>query len=494
MNQNTFQEKFIGEFHTWIAGTQYVRGTIRPGEEVILEREPQNPHDPGAIRLKNRDFEDVGFVPRLHNTWLSKLVDDGKIVLTGFIPQRERGTVPQPGRHTPVYLKIYLAEKGRSLFQPNPSPTTETEALQEAIRILFEKLEGFQTAEAVRGLRRRLGRVLTHDVSPETFLLLNLFDSKAAEMQQQAGKQVRSKVVNYLSNLCLGETLHFRNLTLYPIFNHNGQGVDYLLLKSAIDANQAVVEEVSEQGQVNQLMIHNRCEKPILVPEGEILIGAKQNRVVNITLLVAAFSTLRIPVSCVERGRWRFTSSTFQSAHYAHPKLRGKKLQSVQACRAASGAAFSDQGEVWNEVAENLHELHACSHTDSVTDGYESAEERLHEYRGHFDLPGETTGVLVSINNRIAGLDCFDSSKIFQQCWERLSDSYFMEAVSKIADEQAGSRERADEYLNQIKESIEICDPSIGLGHELAVRRSNFAGSGVWYSNSLCHLSAFSAD
>jgi len=353
MKQNAFQEKYLGEFQTWIAGSQYVQGEIHPGEEAILEREPQNPHDPGSICIKNLDFENAGYIPRLHNAWLSKLMDEGKIVLTGRVPQQERGRRRPMERSMPFILKIFLAEKGQSLLQPHPSPGNEIEALQEAVRILYEKLEDFQTPEAVRGLRRRLDRILTREATPETFLLLNLFDSKAAEMQQQASRRVRSQVADSLSQLRLGEAIHFRNLTVFPLFKNNGPCADYILLKTAIDSKLAVVEEVSEQGHVNELMIHNRGEKPILIPEGEILIGAKQNRVVNISLLVAARASLRIPVSCVERGRWRFTSSNFQSGQYAHPRLRGKKLQSVGKCRAASGAAFSDQGEVWNEVSGN---------------------------------------------------------------------------------------------------------------------------------------------
>jgi hypothetical protein len=40
--------------------------------------------------------------------------------------------------------------------------------------------------------------------------------------------------------------------------------------------------------------------------DGEQLVGAKQNRILNMTVLVAAETEVTIPVSCVERGRWGY--------------------------------------------------------------------------------------------------------------------------------------------------------------------------------------------
>ena len=40
-------------------------------------------------------------------------------------------------------------------------------------------------------------------------------------------------------------------------------------------------------------------------------IGAKQNRVANLTLLISAATTTTIPVSCVEQDRWSFQSDEF---------------------------------------------------------------------------------------------------------------------------------------------------------------------------------------
>ena len=98
-----------------------------------------------------------------------------------------------------------------------------------------------------------------------------------------------------------------------------------------------VLFEVSDDGSVPELNVSNKGNRPILIPEGEILVGAKQNRVVNVTVLVAAHSEFTVPVSCVEQGRWRYQSREFRSEYCATPSLRSKKMRSVQRNRAECG-------------------------------------------------------------------------------------------------------------------------------------------------------------
>jgi len=483
----------IGEIATRLSGMQYVSGEVKPGETVYLEREPDNPHDSNAIRVKNLDFQDVGYVPRLTNVWLTPLIDQGKIVVNGTIPSGISIDWRERSRGVPLQLTVFLTEKGQSILYSRTAPQTDVEALQEALRILYLKLHVFHHAEIIEGLERRMRPILTRDVTPESHLILNLFSSRVGEIRRIHGKKVRHQAGKALSELRLGEPVYYRNLTLFPLFPKNGTHADYLFLRNAIESDLAVVEEVSTQGRVNELTIHNRGSKPILIPEGEILIGAKQNRVVNVSILVASTSSLRIPVSCVERGRWRNTSKHFKSSHYAHPKLRSKKLQSVMECRLGSGAAYSDQGAVWEEVSKHLHANQVHSQTESLTDSYESPPPPLQDYRDRISVPPDASGVLIATGDRITGMDCFDSSVSFQQYWDRLSESYFMDAIHE-SEQPACPAETARGFLGLLQDSIVPCHPSIGLGNELIVQDKSYTGAGVWYSGSLCHLSAFSIE
>ena len=78
--------------------------------------------------------------------------------------------------------------------------------------------------------------------------------------------------------------------------------------------------------------------------DGEELVGVKQNRVLNTTVLVAARSQLTIPVSCVEQGRWQRRGERFAPGNaslYASLRARKAAWVSESLGRAAATEATS---------------------------------------------------------------------------------------------------------------------------------------------------------
>ena len=78
------------------------------------------------------------------------------------------------------------------------------------------------------------------------------------------------------------------------------------------------IGETSEAGRVPELRVLNHGDRAVFLLDGEELIGAKQNRVLNLSILVPPHSESTIPVSCVESGRWSRRSAHFGSAPRAH--------------------------------------------------------------------------------------------------------------------------------------------------------------------------------
>lgn len=86
------------------------------------------------------------------------------------------------------------------------------------------------------------------------------------------------------------------------------------------------ITEVDEEGSVPDLRVANLGDLPLVLLDGEQLAGAKQNRILNTSVLVEAHSELTIAVSCVERGRWGYQARhSVPSAFSLYAGLRAMK-------------------------------------------------------------------------------------------------------------------------------------------------------------------------
>ena len=140
-----------------------------------------------------------------------------------------------------------------------------------------------------------------------------------------------------LKALEIGAPIATGPLTVFPLLRADAPPAAYALLDEALDAGLAEVTEISDGGSVPELLFRNKSDRDILLVDGEELVGAKQNRVLNLTILVGAFQEVKIPVSCVEASRWRgaFTALTPSSA-----RLSWRNSTRRRPRRARTGTGF----------------------------------------------------------------------------------------------------------------------------------------------------------
>lgn len=316
----------------------------------------------------------------------------------------------------------------------------------------------------------------------------------------------------WLRQVEIGDGMHHRNLTVFPLFpggtfqpralpeGHHDQGAlalfpeeseRYVLIDDAIEAGEAVVEELNEVGHVPLLGVTNSAVQPILIPEGQILIGAKQNRTVTLTVLVAAGAKFQLPVACVEQGRWSYRTRQFRPDFYARPSLREKKIKSAQMNRMMGLGALSDQGEVWASVEEHLHEMDAPSPTRDMVDGYRAVEHRVKDYRDEIELPKRACGLLAVSRGRVVGLDLFDAPKTMQKLWKRLGEAYFVEVLADDIETPAADKALAEAFVETVAERMTPAAEQPELGFELELAGEDVAGAALWHDGAICHLAAF---
>lgn len=156
----------------------------------------------------------------------------------------------------------------------------------------------------------------------------------------------------------VGDAVRYKALSIFPLYTEANGNVDYMLADEAINEKLLTVGEVSESGSVPDLFVENKGDTRVLFIEGEELVEAKQNRILNTSILIAAKSKAKIPVSCVEQGRWNYKTKFFGSSGSHSPsQLRDALKASVTQTLKVDGSRRSDQGKVWGEVA-SLQKAH----------------------------------------------------------------------------------------------------------------------------------------
>ncbi len=133
---------------------------------------------------------------------------------------------------------------------------------------------------------------------------------------------------NYLEQAKIGRKQTYKNLAIFPLLSTYFLDLEYLLLDEALAGGLIEVIAVDTEGSVPDLKVVNKSPQMILILDGEELVGAKQNRIVNTTILIQGNATIVIPVSCVEQGRWSYDSPRFYSqSRVMSPSLRAMKSE-----------------------------------------------------------------------------------------------------------------------------------------------------------------------
>ncbi|MCC5828465.1 MAG: hypothetical protein JJU36_03370 [Phycisphaeraceae bacterium] len=270
---------------------------------------------------------------------------------------------------------------------------------------------------------------------------------------------------------------------------------DYLLSTEAIERGTLTITEVSDSGSVPELMAINKSDDPVLLIDGEELRGAKQNRILNTSILLRPKSRTQIPVSCVEQGRWSSISSQLVPGSISPSAMRGRKSRVVMESLRSSGRAESDQGAIWDDVGAFTSQLRATSPTGAMSDSFQKIEDQIKAYEEAMPFPEGACGVVAAIAGGFVALDAFDSPATLRALWPRLVASYAMDAeVNRSKKRKAFTQKAVGALVEHLAEQTCEALPSVGLGRDLRFEAESNLGQGLRAQKTLLHLSVFPSD
>ena len=297
------------------------------------------------------------------------------------------------------------------------------------------------------------------------------------------------------SRIEIGRSSHFRNLTLFPLTRRSNsiRELDYLLLEDGIAQGKVIVTELHAGGSVPELRLENNADLPVLLIDGEELVGVKQNRVLNLTILAPAKQITVIPVSCVEAGRWGMSWADLKTADYMMYSLgRGERLAQVTESMRSNGTRKSDQQAVWRNIAAKAMRLKASSPTGAMAAIFESNASSLDEFTRAFTWQEGQCGLAFAIGGRVLGLEVFDHAEAMRRFFQKLVRSYALDALE--ADPSAhepASIEAACALVTQIGAAQSFAEQALGLGNDMRFDSPEVSGAALWAQERYVHICSF---
>jgi hypothetical protein len=311
----------------------------------------------------------------------------------------------------------------------------------------------------------------------------------------------------------LGSPQRLERLAVFPLLNREPVELPYTLLSDAVAAGTVRVTEV-RQGQVPTLGVENLDERPVLVLDGEQLIGAKQNRTTNRSILLPGKSETEIPVSCMEQGRWRFTSREFTASPDHAPSKVRRQARDVEVAHvmrrvaAAPEVLTASQAGVWSEIRDLSRKLGVRSDTSALDEAYEARRIDLRDWAQAFPLEDKQVGLLAITPKGPIGLDVVGGQALYARVHQRLLNGYLMDALEEGA---VGSRrayrlenaspapearddgsveDAARGFMRGVTSAQFTQAPTVGLGL-YSVLSGTVVGGELVESGRLAHLCAF---
>jgi hypothetical protein len=219
-----------------------------------------------------------------------------------------------------------------------------------------------------------------------------------------------------LGKIELGEPVKAGALWFVPVVNSDSTA-DADLLEEGIASGQTEVAEVSQNGIVGEIMVAHCGKRKLLIIDGEQVIGAKQDRVFNASFLIDPGTTVHIPVSCVERGRWHARGShKFSSGRTtSSSRMRARKLTDVVSTLRSHGTYEGSQQNVWHSVDMHLDACGVASQTSAFSDAFRSRALEIDRQIDTLKPVDGQVGVMVLQGKKFVSMDLFGSPALYSR-------------------------------------------------------------------------------
>lgn len=286
-----------------------------------------------------------------------------------------------------------------------------------------------------------------------------------------------------------------KSLSIVQFETGEKNSFDYISLSDAIMKKYITVKEISESGSVNDLKVVNESPFFVFMSDGDILAGAKQNRVLNSSVLIAPGKTIIIPVSCIEQGRWKYKTREFSSSDYSTPSfMRYKKASNVKRNLNVNSRHETSQSEIWKSVMFYEENYKSGSSTSNLSDVFDCRKEDLENSAKSFEIESGSNGIAIFLNKRLVNIEVFNKDVIYNEYFPKLIKGVYFEANLQTKQKNDLNEDDAFTKVKEFFDGLTYMKfdehKGVGAGIEKRFDTAEMTGFELNYENYSVHIAA----
>ncbi len=284
-----------------------------------------------------------------------------------------------------------------------------------------------------------------------------------------------------------GDTVTHRGISVTPLFPMHDPSCAYISLADAV-AKGLSVTEVDEAGDVGEIVVTNPTSHRVLLYDGEEIAGAKQDRIINVSVLVEAGAQVPVPVSCIEVGRWRRETHEFRPAlRTPATEVRRAKALHLEIAPMERGAA---QSAVWDAVARKEMQHGFESGTSKHGDLIEHERTKLDDLARAFPLQPGQCGMVLGADGKVVCMDAVSRPDVFATLHGPLLTGYMLDAMHAL-DGTPAPDDAVGAFLTAVASAGRRPSAAAGLGTDVRLAAESVVGSALELEGETIQLTAF---
>lgn len=193
-----------------------------------------------------------------------------------------------------------------------------------------------------------------------------------------------------------------------------------------------------EPEDVNNVNIQSGYRGTVLIIAGMILMGGRQTRSPTRPFIINHGSKSKIPVNCIEQGRWSYTPN--EAVDKDEKKFMMMKRMVSRKTRASYIGGGMSQSRTWGNIRRYMSEQH-LNNESAPTQSYLSVEEAI-KSSSREELEGfrqklkpvfshdSQRGMLIFESGELSDIEVFDNPEYWSKVSEHMMESNLIDVLS----------------------------------------------------------------